>query len=71
MCPQASIELDSVSLASAVVGRVMGSPCGITASQLTASGVILPRSQKTSHLLKVMYHLTCCFNSTTLTTKGQ
>ena len=38
MCPQASIGLDSMSLASAVVGRVMGSPCGITASCLQLPG---------------------------------
>ena len=70
MCPQASIELDSVSLTSAVVGGVMGSLCGITVSWLTASGVVLPRFQKISCLLKVMCPLTCCFNSTMFIAKG-
>ena len=28
MCPQASVEFDSMSLTSAVVGRVMGVPLG-------------------------------------------
>ena len=52
MCPWASVEFDSVSPASVVVGGV-ASPWGITASWLTVSRVILPRFWKMSHLSKV------------------
>ena len=52
--PKASVEFDSVSLASVVVDRVVGSPWGITASQFTVSRVVLSRFWKMSHLLKVI-----------------
>ena len=69
--PWASVELDSMSPTSTVVGGVMRYPCGITVSWLTASGVVLPKFQKISDLLKVTCLLTCCFNSTMLITTGQ
>ena len=50
MCPQASVEFDSMPLSLVEVGSMMGSPWGITVSWLTVSGVILSRFQKTSCL---------------------
>ena len=60
-----------MSLTSAVVVRVTGSPWGITVSWLMVSGVMLPRFQKMSHLSVVRCPLTCCLNSTMLIAKEQ
>ena len=50
MCPQASVEFDSMPLTLVEVGSVMGSPWEITVSWLTVSGEIPSRFQKTSYL---------------------
>ena len=70
MCPWASVEFDSMSPTSAMVGGVMGFPWGITVSWLTVPRVIPPKFQKMSCLSTVMCPLTYCINSTMLIAKG-